>query len=207
MTTDPKRLRTIRVLLMVAAAIAAGLVAFGVAMGGDPQREADRLSALLRIEPGDTVAEIGAGSGWLSVDIAERVTPSGRVFATELCADRRDDIRDSVANAGLANVTVVEAGIRETNLAPGCCDAVFMRRVYHHLGDPSAINRSLFAAVKPDGRLVIIEFRSDGWFARVIGEGILPEELVAQVTAAGFTHLETDDWPGPSHYVAVFERE
>jgi hypothetical protein len=53
---------------------------------------------------------------------------------------------------------------------------------------------------------VIIEFRSDGWFASIIGEGILPKELVEQVTAAGFTHVETDDWPRSSHYFAVFER-
>ena len=200
------RTGTTRIVLIAAAAVVAGVVAFGLALGGEPRTEADRLGGLLRLAPGDTVAEIGAGSGWLSVEMAARVTASGRVFATELDSDRRDDIRDSVSNAGLANVTVVEAGVRDTNLDAGCCNAVFMRRVYHHLGEPTAINRSLYAALKPGGRLVIIEFRSDGWFARIIGEGILPEELVEQVTAAGFTHVETDEWPGSSHYVAVFEK-
>ena len=196
---------TTRVVL-IAAAVVAGVVGVGYLIGGDARDEADRLGALLRLAPGDTIAEIGAGSGWLSVEMAARVTPRGRVFATELDAQRRDTIRESVADAGLANVTVVEAGIRDTNLDAGCCDAVFMRRVYHHLDDPTGINQSLYAAIKPGGRLVIIEFRSDGWFARIIGEGILPDALVGEVTAAGFTHVGTDDWPGSSHYVTVFER-
>ena len=192
--------------LAIVATLVAAAVAIAFVLRGDSTTEVERLCALLRIEPGDTVAEIGAGNGWLSVAVAERVTSDGRVLATELSADRRDDIRDAVAGAGLDNVTVVEAGVQSTNLDAGCCDALFMRRVYHHLSDPRAINSSLYAALRPGGRLAIIDFRSDGWFARIIGEGILPEALVAQVTSAGFTHLATDDWPGAGHYVALFQK-
>ena len=114
----------------------------------DGETEIERLAALLEIRPGDTVADVGAGDGWLSVEFATVVGETGHVFATELSVRRRDDIRESVAVAGLDNVTVVEAGEHETNLAPGCCEAIFLRRVYHHLTDPAAYNASLYTTRK-----------------------------------------------------------
>ena len=206
MTGRSHRKIVVRGLLIVAALMAVGLTAIVVAFSSDRDVEADRLGSLLQLRPGQTVAEIGAGSGWLSVEAAARVTPTGHVYSTELSESRLESIREAVATAGLTNVTVVEAGERDTNLEAGCCDAIFMRRVYHHLSDAPAINGSLHAALKPGGRLVIIEFTPDGWLGRVTGMAIRPEDLVGQVTYAGFAHLETDDWPGAYHYVAVFEK-
>lgn len=176
--------------------------------GGDGATEVDRLARLLDLGPGDTVADVGAGNGWLSVEVAQRVGPGGRVFATELSASRRDDIRESVAAAGLGNVTVVEAGERETNLSPACCDAIFHRRVYHHLSDPAATNASLYAALKPGGRLAIIELEFGGLFGflRAWPHWTDDEQVVAEVTAAGFTHVATADWPLAAHYAAVFRK-
>ena len=176
--------------------------------GGDGETEVDRLARLLDLQPGDTVADVGAGSGWLSVEVARRVGPGGRVFATELSAARRDDIRAAVASAGLGNVTVVEAGERDTNLAPDCCDAIFHRRVYHHLSDPAATNASLHAALRPGGRLAVIELEFGGFFGflRAWPHWTDDEQVVAEVTAAGFTHVATADWPVAAHYAAVFRK-
>ena len=191
---------------MVAGAIVILLVlAAGAFLDGGGTAEAERLAELLRLRDGMTVAEIGAGTGWLSVQTAARVGPSGHVYATELNPARLDQIRASVAEAGLTNVTVLDAGESSSNLPPGCCDAVYMRRVYHHLSDPAAITGDLGLALRPGGRLVIIEFGASGLFGRLTGMGIDQEELVRQVTAAGFTRVTTDDWPGSGHYVAVFE--
>ena len=90
-----------------------------VALGGDSGSEPDRLATLLDVETGQTLADIGAGDGWLSIAMAEIVGPSGHVFATELSRQRRADIQAGVAQAGLGNVSVVEAGPRETNLPAG----------------------------------------------------------------------------------------
>ena len=103
-------------------------------------------------------------------------------------------------------VTVVAAGEDTTNLPPGCCDAVFMRRVYHHVAQSEPINASLHEALKPGGRLAVIEFRDDGWLGAITGMGIGPDRLVAEVSAAGFRHVETSAWPGLSHYIAIFDR-
>ena len=178
-----------------------------VSRGGEA--EIERLADLLEIRPGDTVADVGAGDGWLSVEVAAVVGDTGHVFATELSARRRDDIRESVAGAGLGNVTVVEAGEHETNLPPGCCEAIFLRRVYHHLTDPAAYSDSLYDSLKPGGRLAIVELEFNGILSplRRWPHWADDEQVVAEVTAAGLTHVTTADWPIAAHYAAVFRKE
>ena len=187
---------------------AAFLILLLVFAYGDDEAEVERLADVLDIQPGDAVADIGAGDGWLSIEIAALVGESGQVFATELSADRRDAIRTAVAAAGLDNVTVVEAGEQETNLPPGCCDAIFMRRVYHHLTDPAATNASLHAALKPGGRLAIVELEFSGFLRPLRGWPHWTDDaqVVAEVTATGLTHVETLDWPLGAHYAALFRK-
>ena len=174
----------------------------------DDEAEVERLAEVLEIQPGDAVADVGAGDGWLSIEITALVGESGQVFATELSANRRDAIRTAVAAAGLDNVTVVEAGEHETNLPPSCCDAIFLRRVYHHLTDPAATNASLHAALKPGGRLAIVELEFNGFLRPLRGWPHWTDDaqVVTEVTAAGLTHVETLDWPLGAHYAALFRK-
>ncbi|MXZ71975.1 MAG: methyltransferase domain-containing protein [Acidobacteria bacterium] len=196
-----------RFLLWVAGVVLAG-AALVMLVGGDGESEVDLLAALLEIQPGDTAADIGAGSGWLSIEVARLVGGTGQVFATELSPQRRDDIQEAVAAAGLDNVTVVEAGERETNLAPACCDAIFMRRVYHHVGDTAALNASIRDALKPGGRFVVIEIEFSGLLSFLRGWPHWTDDaqVVAEVTAAGLDHVTTADWPIGAHYAAVFRK-
>jgi len=108
-----------------------------------------------------TVAEIGAGYGRLAVRVARHLGPSGRLFATEIEAEKRNAIQSAATAAGLANIAVIQAGQHSTRLPDDCCDLIFMRRVYHHLDD--AINKSLYSSLRPGGRLVIIDFLSPRW--------------------------------------------
>ena len=187
---------------------AAFLILLLVFAYGDDEAEVERLADVLDIQPGDTVADVGAGDGWLSIEVATLVGESGQVFATELSADRRDAIRTAVAAAGLDNVTVVEAGEHETNLPPSCCDAIFLRRIYHHLTDPAATNASLHAALKPGGRLAVVELEFNGFLRPLRGWPHWTDDaqVVTEVTAAGLTHVETLDWPLGAHYAALFRK-
>lgn len=80
-------------------------------------------------------------------------------------------------------MTVLEAGERATHLPPECCDAIFMRRVYHHLTAPSAILTSIHEALRPGGRLVIIDFRPDGLLGMVTRMGVDRADVVRAATA------------------------
>ena len=199
-----KRRRSL--VLFLSGAVIAILVLEITGWGGETELE--RLARVLDIRTGDTVADVGAGDGWLSIEMAAVVGEAGQVFATELSADRREDIRAAVAAAGLDNVTVVEAGERETNLAPECCDAIFLRRVYHHLTDTAAMNASLQASLRPGGRLAVIELEFNGLLRPLRGWPHWTDDaqVVTEVTATGLTHVETFDWTLGAHYAAVFRK-
>lgn len=198
-------------LVVVVAVAAAGCgVHLANLVGWDEPTE---LARRLEIGPGTTVADVGAGSGWLAVAMARRVGPDGRVFATEIDPARRDQIRAAVSGAGLANVAVIEAGERETGLPPRCCEVVYLRNVYHHLAAPEALNASLFEAVVPGGRLAIIDFGPGGWLDWFAsgrpgsdGHGVRPATVVEEVERAGFSLVERDDRWGRHGYLLVFRR-
>ena len=192
--------------LLIAAIIALVLVALlAVSLGPPGDREVARLVDVLELREGMAVGEVGAGAGTLTIAVARRVGPSGHVFSTELDADRLDQIRTAVGEAGLSNVTVLEAGERSSNLESGCCDVILMRRVYHHLSAPAAIVADLKLALKPGGRLAIIEFESSGVLGMVSREGIDRADLTSQLREGGFALMTADEWPGWDHYVAVFQ--
>ena len=121
-------------------------------------REAPQLAELLALKPGMIVADVGAGGGAMSVVMAKWLGPGGRVYATDIRAEQLAEIRAAVAENALSNVVVLEGAESSTNLPSECCDAIFLRDVYHHLTRPHEFNASLLAALKPRGRLAIMDF-------------------------------------------------
>ncbi len=175
------------------------------ALDDDWSDEADRLMQELALTPGMTVAEIGAGRGELTVEMARRLGPRGRVVSTEIDAARLDDIRRAVARASLDNVTVITAGERDTNLEAECCDAIYMREVFHHFSDPAQATASLRRALKPGGLLAVIDYPQRGPRGSSC-HCIEKAELIQLVTAHGFERVrEKDGWAG-IRYLVVFRR-
>ena len=164
--------------------------------------EVPQLAALLELKPGMTVADVGAGFGSSTVVFAKWIG-SGKVFATDIGQRQLRAIRDYVDKESLTNVTVIEGSAAATNLPPACCDALFMRDVYHHVTEVDAFNASLLASLKPGGRIAVIDFAPrpgstlpSGVPANRGGHGISPAVVVAELRAAGFTHLRTiESWP------------
>ena len=83
--------------------------------------------------------------------MASEVGPGGRVISTEIDPPRLKQLRKTVAEAKLDHVTVVEAQTHDTGLPPNCCDAIVLRRVYHHLTDPTSLNASSLQSLRPGG--------------------------------------------------------
>jgi precorrin-6B methylase 2 len=191
--------------LIVGGAVLVAVAATAFLLAQQSRRaEVSRLAEVLSVRQGMTVADIGAGTGWLSVEVARRVGQSGRVYSTEISVDRLADIRRAAAEAGLSNVIVQEAAERTTGLPSECCDAIFMRRVYHHLTARSATLTSIHDALKPGGRLVIIDFRPDGLVGTLTRMGVDQAEVIRAATSTGFEVITADEWPGWDHYVVVF---
>src|SRR5258708_18836320 len=121
--------------------------------------EIKRLAALMEWKPGTIVADIGAGDGKYAFAAAQIVGASGKVFATEIDQDKLASLRSEVTKRHLTNVTILESKDADTNLPADCCDAIFLRRVYHHLTKPAEFDAALIRSLKPGGSLAIIEFR------------------------------------------------
>lgn len=126
------------------------------------ESEISRLSTLLELKPG-MAADVGAGKGQATVIMARTVGPHGHLFSSEIDTKRLEDIRQAVRKSRLQNVTVVTPGERDTGLPEDCCQAIFLRGVYHRITQPGDINKSLFRALRPGGLLALIDFPPTWW--------------------------------------------
>ncbi len=169
-----------------------------------------RLVEHLQLAPGMTVAEIGAGTGELSVAVAQEVGPAGHVYSNELDTSRHASIRAAAARAGVSNLTVVEGTAAGTNLPDNCCDAIFMRNVYHHFADPAPMNQSLLSSLKPGGRIAIIDFPPRGRQAGSTGDrgesgahGVTLESVKKELADAGFEVVHDEQRRGNRWFMVV----
>lgn len=175
--------------------------------------ETERIVEILRLTPGEIVADVGAGNGKWSAGLAERVGEGGHVFATEVDEDEIETMRRRFADDELANVTVVLGDDVDTGLAEGCCDAILVRMVYHHFTDPARMRASLYRALRPGGRIAILDIvpqkkwrELDGVPDRG-GHGLEMADLIEEMTSDGFTVLSRhENWNGEDdRYAVVFE--
>jgi ubiquinone/menaquinone biosynthesis C-methylase UbiE len=156
------------------------------------------LVSALDVHASSVIADIGAGpDGLLTIPMARHVGPSGHVYATELGTAVKD-LRALVDKTGLENIDVIEGDPARTNLPPNCCDGVFVRFVYHHFADPPAMNASLRQALKPGGKLAIIDFAPNGPEATTPADraggkthGVTAATVTRELEGAGFEPLTT----------------
>ena len=186
--------------------------------GQATESEIDHLADILQLSPGSLVADVGAGSGELSIAIASRVRPHGIVYATEIDPTLLERIRSAAQKASADNVVAIAGAEHDTGLPPSCCDAIFLREVYHHLTDPIGIDRALYRAMRPGARLPIIDYEPTerpgepapaGVPANRGGHGVPERVVAAELTRSGFELVKSLDWPISStikHYCILFLR-
>src|SRR5262245_51235031 len=174
------KLSTVLIASVAIAASVAGVVAWRFAFFILPfawTGESDRLAELLRVRPGATVADIGAGDGSMAVEIARLVGRNGVVYATELSVEQRGAIARRVSTEALSQVRVVEGAADATQLPADCCDAIYLRAVTHHLSDRAHFASEIRKAVRPGGRVVVIDFAPGSLWFHGADHGVTSENV------------------------------
>lgn len=133
-----------------------------IAIFEDPQRDEwqkpDEFIAALNVQPGQLVADIGAGSGYFTLRLARAVGEKGTVFAIDVASGMLDYLRQRLAKERIENVRVLQVPPHDPLLRDGSLDLIFVCNTYHHLEEREVYLRKLRKALKPNGRLVIIDF-------------------------------------------------
>lgn len=195
-----------------------------LAVGGcsHDQSNARRLVALLNVKQGMVAANVSAGGGRMTIMLSRRVGPKGHVFTADTDPNSLADIRYLEGGERLWNVTVVRARDHDAGLPAHCCDVIFLRDIYDRLKDPVDYDASMMRALRPGGRLAILDFRPTfPWPLRTKGEpasrprnGVDPGVVIRQATSAGLKYVrKIDPWRDPwprswevSSYCLIFEK-
>ena len=170
------------------------------------ESEIQRLARVMDWKAGQVIADVGAGEGEIGFAAAAAVGQTGKVYLTELDEEKVAALQKDASRRKLKNVEIVAAAEKKTKLPDNCCDAIVLRRVYHHFTAPSEMDASLLRSLRPGGFLAVIEFpprksltASDpvnGVPSNRGGHGIPKKILLEELTAAGFKLDKTfDDWP------------
>jgi len=175
----------------------------------DQRQEVTRLAELTKWKEGTIVADVGAGDGTYSFVAAQKVGPSGRVYATEIDTDKLKNLRAEVQKRRLENMVVVEGTIDDTKLPSSCCDTIFLRHVYHHITKPQEFDRNLVRSLKSGAYLAIIDFPPslnlgpvEGVPKNRGGHGIPEKIVVEELTNAGLqVEKVIDDWSAQDYCV------
>ena len=148
------------------------------------------------VTPGEVVADIGAGTGLFTRLFARRVGPQGRVYAVDISQPFVENILRSARDQGLANVEGVVNSHTDVSLPPASIDLAFLVDTYHHFEYPMSMLSSIHQALKPGGRLIVIDFRRDArhssrWVMGHVRAG--RDTVIDEITRAGFRLI--DDKP------------
>ena len=174
-----------------------------------PNREAEERTDLLvenlPLEADDVVADIGAGTGYFVFRMAPRV-PEGKVYAVDIQPEMLEIITKRMAETGVQNVETIRSTEMSTNLPDSTVDVVLYVDVYHELSYPYEMMQSVYNALKPGGKVILIEYRAEDPTVPIKPLHKMSEaQARKELEAAGFTWVETKDFLPQQHFL-VFEK-
>lgn len=130
-----------------------------------PEREEEEapslLLKLLKIKPGTTLVDLGAGSGYLTFPMAKLTGEKGKVYAVDIQQEMLDIINERKREKGLGNVEAVLGTITDPKLPPSSSDLILMVDVYHEFDHPYEMTQAMVKALKPGGRIAFVEYRAE----------------------------------------------
>ena len=170
----------------------------------DEEEAPDVALRVLNIPKGASVADIGAGSGYITEKLAARVGSAGMVFANDVQPQMLEMLARRLEKKRISNVTLVQGTIDDPKLAPASVDLELMVDVYHEFSRPQAMLRRLREALKPGGRLVLLEYRKEDPTIPIRPEHKMSvAEARMEVEAEGFTLSKVDETL-PRQHILIF---
>ncbi len=166
----------------------------------DAAKETEQVFALMKLKPGMTVADIGAGSGYYTVKLAKALGPDGRVFAQDVMPNYLRDLNARIFKAKLPTVTVSRGEPHDPRLPAGSVDAAVLVHMYHEIAQPFAFLHNLAVAMKEGGIVGILDADRQTW-----QHGTPPALLRCELSAVGYREISFTTLTGGLGYLAIFE--
>jgi ubiquinone/menaquinone biosynthesis C-methylase UbiE len=176
-----------------------------------PEREKEeqptKLLDALKLRPGEVVADVGAGSGYLTFRIADRVGPTGKVLAVDIQPEMLALIRQKMKQKNVTHVEPVMGTVSDPKLPAGGVDTILMVDVYHEFSHPHEMTEAMVKALKPGGRLVFVEYRLEDESVPIkLVHKMSEKQVIKEMGPFPLKHVKTHDGL-PWQHVIVFEKK
>jgi len=172
----------------------------------EDEEEPDLAIRLLRLQRGSTVADIGAGSGYMTLRLARAVGPAGKVYASDIQQGMLDLLQQNIARAKVGNIVPILSTPDDPGLPAGSIDLAIMVDVYHELGQPQRVLQRIKEALKPGGRLVLVEYRAEDPNVPILPEHKMTKAQVKlELESEGFKQSRVYD-DLPRQHLIVFTK-
>jgi ubiquinone/menaquinone biosynthesis C-methylase UbiE len=166
----------------------------------------DKALDAIDLRPGMIVADVGAGTGYFSLRMARRVGPSGKVYANDIQPEMLEKLRASAQREKLANIETVLGSEADPKLPLSKIDMVLLVDVYHEFSQPQEMLQHIRAALKPDGRLILLEYRKEDPAVPIRPEHKMSvPEVKAEVEAEGYK-LDKVIETLPRQHIIIFRK-
>jgi ubiquinone/menaquinone biosynthesis C-methylase UbiE len=170
------------------------------------EEDPDLAMRLIRVARGSTVADLGAGSGYFTIRLAKAVGMDGKVYAVDIQQGMLDLLQRAVTKEKLTNVTPVLGAADDPRLPAASLDLVLMVDVYHELSSPQTTLGHLKNALKPGGRLVLLEYRAEDPDVPILPEHKMTKAMVKlEIEHEGFKQQRVYD-DLPRQHLIIFTR-
>lgn len=171
----------------------------------DAFQKPDEVMAALALQPGEKVADIGAGSGYFTIPVAKAVGPEGVVWAIDIRQEMLDHLRERMKGEELDNVRLMQVEADDPQLPEGRVDTILMIDTLHYVQDRTAYARKLREGLAPGGRIVIIDYRPKSWEERPWGpppgQQIPRETIDTEFAAAGLKPVRVHEFLPEQYFV------
>ena len=198
MQTRPIAIRVLALSLALGACLS-------ISLSRDAWQRPEQVVEALDLEPGDHVADLGAGGGYFTFRLAGAVGPEGRVYAVDVDTDLTESLAEEAREQGQSNVEVILAPYDDPKLPEGGVDLIFTCNTYHHIDDRPAYFARAARYLRPGGVVVIVDMLPKAWLQRLTGH-VSPAEMIrSEMREAGYV-LEREYTFLPEQSFFVFTR-